>query len=91
MNAISLQDRSMDPQANRILKDALLLPEEQREEVVHGLLRSFKSVEEIEIEEEMLEEIRRRVDSFERGESEGIPWEEVRASVESHLQRRRAR
>ncbi|HSG39917.1 MAG TPA: addiction module protein [Thermoanaerobaculia bacterium] len=74
--------------AQRLLRDALQLPEEDRAELALGLLDSLEpAVPKRELDdEEWLAEIERRARAALAGEP-GIPWAEARDIVEQRLKR----
>jgi putative addiction module component (TIGR02574 family) len=72
--------------AKKILDEARALSVEEREEIAHGLLESV-AADRDELSPEWREEIRRRIERAERGESKSIPWDEARARLESMFRR----
>lgn len=77
--------------ADRILKDALTLPERQRVQIAWELLESVKPPLDLLEEDspEFVAEIHRRADAVLRGESKSVSWEEEKRIVEEHLRSRR--
>lgn len=71
--------------AQQVLREALQLPEDERAELVCGLIDSFGVPKDLErTDEEWIAEIERRARAAIAGEP-GIPWEEVRAAVTRRL------
>jgi len=64
--------------ARKILDEALALPPEEREALVDAL---SESLEPIEMSTEWKDEIRRRIEAIERGESKLVSWSEVRSRL----------
>ncbi len=75
--------------ADRILKDALTLPERQRVQVASELLASVKPPLDLLEEDspEFVAEIQRRADAVLRGKSRSFSWEEAQRIVAKHLKR----
>ena len=67
----------MDTQAEQILQSALNLPPDDRVEIAESLILSLDEKRAAEIESAWAEEIKRRLDSIDRGEAKMIPWEDV--------------
>lgn len=81
------QNKVMTQLADRILEDALTLPERQRVQMASELLASVKPPLDL-LEEnspEFVAEIQRRADAVLRGESESVSWEEAKRIVAEHL------
>lgn len=69
-----------------LLEEALDLPESERAELAAALLRSLDpEYSSPEIEAAWAIEIQKRIRSIDAGEVKMIPWEEVRARLESKL------
>ncbi len=66
--------------ADEVIRDALELPQEDRSRVLHALLDVLKDADVVP-PEDTLSELDRRIASVEKGEDEGVPWEDVRAEV----------
>ncbi len=67
--------------AERILTEALQLPEDERADVATKLYDSLDP-ESIEMDDaEWVEEIRKRVEDFRSGKVKGIPWSEARQLI----------
>jgi len=71
--------------AQSILKDALRLPPDDRASIARALLDSVHGEVDLEIEHAWRQEIRRRIDAYDRGEVKAIPADEVRRSAERTL------
>lgn len=71
---------------NRLTDELLRLSPKERASIASRLLYSLdeepSSLSVKEVEERWIDEARRRLDSYERGESKGIPAQEVLQSVE---------
>ena len=80
----------MTSRAQDILRDALALPVDERADVAAELLASLDAgtEEPAEVEAAWAAEIEKRARRVMSGESEGIPWEEVRARAEAELRKR---
>jgi len=76
----------MAKHAAEVLKEALRLPEGERAELVCDLLDSFgiPLSHQERSDEEWIAEIERRARAAVAGEP-GLPWEEVRSSIERRL------
>jgi len=71
--------------AEKVLREALELPEDERAELVCDLLDSFGNPPHASrSDEEWIAEIERRARAAVAGEP-GIPWEEVRSGVKRRL------
>ena len=69
----------------QVCKAALTLPLEDREQLTAELCRSIEE-EQKEIEQSWLEEVKRRIASFERGEMQLIDHEEVMKRIDRQLE-----
>ncbi len=79
---------SMGEVAKRLLAEALGLPEAERAELTAELLASFDGPADLDIDTAWAGEIDRRTAKILSGESQGVPWEEVRGRIEGDLRRR---
>jgi putative addiction module component (TIGR02574 family) len=72
--------------AEKVLQEALELPEQERAEVVCGLLDSFGGPQHTpeRTDEEWIAEIERRAQAAIAGEP-GVPWEKVRSAIKRRL------
>lgn len=68
----------MTSTAKKILDDALALPEEDREALVEVLMTSLRYDSPKEVEQAWLEEVQRRIERLERGETVAIEWSEAK-------------
>jgi putative addiction module component (TIGR02574 family) len=75
----------MDTQAERILQSALNLPPDDRVEIAESLILSLDEKRAAEIESDWAEEIKRRLESIDKGEVQLIPWEDVMRSMHERL------
>jgi putative addiction module component (TIGR02574 family) len=75
----------MNTEAQQVLQTALSLPYEERVEIAESLIWSLDEKESMEIEAAWSQEIKRRLDSIDRGEAQMIPWEEVIRSMRERL------
>jgi putative addiction module component (TIGR02574 family) len=76
----------MKPDAERLLVEALKLPEEARAQIVGRLLRSLDADEGLSEEEYDAawgDEIAHRLEQVDRGEVEAVPWDEARRAIAS--------
>ncbi len=80
----------MTSRAQEVLRDALSLPVDERADVAAELLASLDAGTEdpVEVAAAWAAEIERRARRVLSGESQGIPWEDVRASAEAELRKR---
>jgi len=78
----------MGETGKRLLKEALELPEAERAELAAELMASFDGPPDPDVEAAWVAEIERRAAKVLSGESEGLPWDEVRARIEGELRRR---
>jgi putative addiction module component (TIGR02574 family) len=70
----------MSAQAERILDEALALPEQDRTELALRLLDSVGEPEE-EVDKAWIEEAKRRLAEIQRGDVQTVPWSEARARI----------
>jgi putative addiction module component (TIGR02574 family) len=75
----------MDTQAELILQSALNLQASERAEIAATLLRSLDDQVDDILDPAWAEEIRRRIESIEKGEVQLIPWEDVIRSMRERL------
>ena len=81
----------MTSRAQEVLREALALPVDERADVAAELLASLDdagSEDPAEVEAAWAAEIERRARRVMSGESQGIPWEDVRARAEAELRKR---
>jgi putative addiction module component (TIGR02574 family) len=80
----------MTSRAQAVLRDALDLPIDERADLAAELLASLDAdgpEDQAAVEEAWAKEVERRARRVLSGESQGIPWEEVRARAESALRK----
>ncbi|NBC27560.1 MAG: addiction module component [Bacteroidetes bacterium] len=70
---------------DKIKKQALELSSEERAELAHMLIDSLNPDIEFESEEAWSEELKNRIDRYERGESFSKPWSEVKKNAQALL------
>jgi putative addiction module component (TIGR02574 family) len=75
----------MSTVAQRILQDALNLPEEERAEVAARLIESLEEATDPDLDEAWAAEIERRCVALDAGEAVASDWEEVRRRIEAEL------
>jgi putative addiction module component (TIGR02574 family) len=75
----------MNTQAEQILQSALTLPADDRVEIAESLLQSLDEDTAAEIEASWTEEIRRRIESIDKGEAKMIPADEVMREMRERL------
>jgi putative addiction module component (TIGR02574 family) len=75
----------MDIQAEQILQSALNLQAGERAEIAATLLRSLHDKPDDVLDPEWAEEIKRRIESIDKGEVQLIPWEDVMRSMRERL------
>ena len=81
----------MTSRAQDVLREALALPVHERADVAAELLASLDETgteDPAEVEAAWAAEIERRARRVVSGESQGIPWEDVRARAEAELRKR---
>lgn len=81
----------MTSRATQLLREALALPVDERTDVAAELLASLDDAGAegpAEVEAAWAAEIERRARRVIAGESQGVPWEEVRARAEAALHKR---
>jgi putative addiction module component (TIGR02574 family) len=71
--------------AKRLLKEALALPDAERAELAAELMASFDGPQDPDVEVAWAAEIERRAAKVLSGESQGVPWDEVRERIEREL------
>ena len=71
--------------AKRLLKEALALPDAERAELAAELMASFDGPPDPDVEAAWAAEIERRAAKVLSGESQGVPWDEVRERIEREL------
>ena len=71
----------MSEPAEKLLDEAMLLPEGERRALALWLLDSVGDEPPEEIERAWIEEARRRLDDLRAGRSQAIPWEEAKKRI----------
>ena len=71
----------MSKEAQAVLDSALKLSDDEREEILVGLIDSMEDDVEYPADEEYAAELKRRIDDLASGKEKGIPWEEARKSI----------
>lgn len=69
----------------KIKKQALELSSQERAELAHMLIDSLNPEKEFESEEAWSEELKKRIDRYEQGESSAKPWIEVKKNAQALL------
>ena len=77
----------MSSTAQKVLKEALALPEDDRRRVAEMILDSMPAEAALEIEQAWAEEASRRAGALERGETEAIDGDEAVSRLEAQLHR----
>lgn len=79
----------MQPSTRKILKQALLLPDRERAEIVAELMDSLPPAgpSQARSDEEWIAEVERRARAALAGSS-GVSWEQARAEITEHLRRK---
>ncbi|MCI0334680.1 MAG: addiction module protein [Planctomycetes bacterium] len=75
----------MDTQAEQVLQTALGLSPNDRAEIAASLIESLDEETEQDVEAAWADEIKRRLDSIDKGEVELIPWDEALRSMRERL------
>lgn len=81
-------DFCMTNAARKLLEDAMALPSEDRARVAAALLASLDDAVDEDATEAWAAEVERRADRVLAGDSEGAPWDDVRARLLDRLGRR---
>jgi len=71
----------MSPKAEKILEEALELPDSARADLAAALLESLDQDVDEDVEAAWSEEISRRIQEVESGAVKPIPWEEARKMI----------
>jgi putative addiction module component (TIGR02574 family) len=84
--AMSLPDgEALEHEAEALLERALRLPDAQRARLAAELFESLEGPAETTTDDEWLAGVEARAERVRRGESQGIPWGEVRQRVLARL------
>lgn len=83
-----LREEPMGETAEKLLREALRLGDDERAELAAELLASLDGPPDADAEEAWALEIERRAAKVLSGESKGVPWEEVRDRIERELRSR---
>jgi len=75
----------MSTVGERILQDAMNLPEEERAEVAARLIESLDEAKDPDVDEAWAAEIERRCVALDAGEAVTSDWEEVRRRIEAEF------
>ena len=75
----------MDTQAEQVLQTALSLCPNDRAEIAASLIESLDNETEQDVESAWADEIKRRIESIDKGEVELIPWDEVLRTMRERL------
>lgn len=75
----------MDTQANHILRTALSLDPNDRAEIAASLIQSLDPQQDEDVEVAWADEIRRRIESIDKGQVQLIPSDEVMRSMRERL------
>jgi len=77
-----------------LLNSALALSQKDRGKLIAKLLESLEHETKettAQLSPEWMDEIERRIERYERGETQAREWTEVKADLEAYLRRRQAR
>lgn len=72
----------MTSAAQKILEDALSLPQDERESLANALITSLGRTP-AEVEQAWAAEVVRRLEREARGETEAIPWDEAKRQIKA--------
>jgi putative addiction module component (TIGR02574 family) len=75
----------MGTEAEHLLQTALSLPPKERAEIAVSLIESLDEQSEADIEAAWAEEIKRRIESIDKGEVQLVPADEVMRSMRERL------
>ncbi|MHB0961512.1 MAG: addiction module protein [Pirellulaceae bacterium] len=67
----------MNTQSKQVLQSALALPESERAEIAASLILSLDTDTDDGVDEAWAAEVRRRVESIDKGEVTLIPWDDL--------------
>jgi putative addiction module component (TIGR02574 family) len=73
--------------AKKLAEEALLLPREDRAELVDRLLQSLNIPTQTEIDQRWKKEVEKRVEEYESGTVEGIEGEQVFSEIRNRLKK----
>ncbi len=73
--------------AKKLAEEALLLPREDRAELVDRLLQSLNIPTQTEIDQRWKKEVEKRVEEYESGKVEGIEGEQVFSEIRNRLKK----
>ena len=79
----------MTDRTRELLAEVLKLPLPERAEIAAEVLASIDGEEDADAEAAWLAEIERRGRRVLSGQSQGVPWEQVRARIEQRLKQQR--
>lgn len=79
---------ALEYEAEALLERALRLPDAQRAQLATELFESLEGPAETMTDDEWLADVEARAERIRRGESQGIPWGEVRQRVLARLGQR---
>jgi len=71
----------MGPSANKLLEEAIKLPEDARADLAAALIESLDVERDPNVESAWSEEISRRLRDYESGAVKPIPWDEARKMI----------
>ena len=75
----------MTDRGQKLLADALSLPERERAELASELIASLDGAPDPDAEKLWAEEIKRRIEEYDKDPSRGEDWEVVKARIEKKL------
>jgi putative addiction module component (TIGR02574 family) len=82
----------MAAQANRVLSQALRLPDKERARIAATLIESLDAEIDAEVEKKWRAEVARRIEELDAGRVKTVPWTEARKRIfRQRIFRRRAR
>lgn len=67
----------MNTDSQQLLETAMSLPESDRAEIAASLIHSLDHERDSDVDSAWAEEIKRRVESIDRGEVKLVPWDDV--------------
>ena len=71
----------MSPSANKLLEEAIKLPEDARADLAAALIESLDDERDPNVESAWSDEIARRLRDYEAGAVKPIPWREARKMI----------
>jgi putative addiction module component (TIGR02574 family) len=75
----------METQAEYLLQTALSLPPRERAEIAASLIESLDEATDVDVDGAWAEEVKRRIESIDKGHVQLIPWDDMTRSMRERL------